>query len=329
MSTTSTPCNIHICKDEQSYKLALKKAEVQICVLHFEADWAAECEHMNTVLVELAKEFPHTVFIRVSAEDVAEVTQSYGVECVPTNIVLKELKVVDKVEGADAAALTKVVKYHSTSFVAPIINATPQNLEDRLKSLIASHPCMLFMKGNPNEPRCGFSREIIQLLTTHSIEFGHFDILSDNDVRQGLKKYSDWPTYPQLYSNGELVGGLDIVKELAESGELADLSPKKEDLNTRLEKLTKSAPVMIFMKGEPEKPQCKFSKSLMAILNQHPIKFNHFNIFDDEEVRQGLKTFSNWPTFPQIYVNGELVGGLDIIKELEESGELVSTLTAS
>jgi len=324
------PTNIHVCADEDSFKQALKKAAVQIAVIHFEADWAAECAHMNTVLTELAKEFRHTVFIRVSAEDVAEVTQSYGVECVPTCIVLKELKVIDKVEGADAALLTKVVKFHSTSFVAPIINAAPQDLDDRLKSLISSQPCMLFMKGSPNEPKCGFSRQIIELLKSNAVQFGHFDILTDNEVRQGLKKYSDWPTYPQLYSNGELIGGLDIVKELVESGELADVLPKKEDLNTRLEKLIKSAPVMIFMKGEPEKPQCKFSKALMGILNQHPnIKFNHFNIFEDEDVRQGLKTYSNWPTFPQIYANGELIGGLDIIKELEEGDELETTLSAS
>jgi len=325
------PINICLCKDEQSFKQALNKAALQIAVLHFEADWADECTHMNTVISELAKEHKHTHFIRVSAEDAAEVTQDYGVECVPTCIVLKELKVIDKVEGADAALLSKVVKFHSTSFVAPVLNAAPQqNLDDRLKSLITSHPCMLFMKGSPNEPKCGFSRQIIELLNANSVQFGHFDILTDNEVRQGLKKYSDWPTYPQLYGNGELIGGLDIVKELAESGELTDMLPKKEDLNTRIEKLIKSSPVMIFMKGEPSKPQCKFSKALMAILNEHPdIKFGHFNIFDDEDVRQGIKTFSNWPTFPQIYSNGELVGGLDIIKELEEAGELVSTLTAS
>jgi len=125
-----------------------------------------------------------------------------------------------------------------------------------------------------------------------------------------------------------LIGGLDIIKELAESGELADMLPKAEDLNTKLERLIKSSPVMIFMKGEPEKPQCKFSRALMEILNKTPIKFKSFNIFEDEEVRQGIKTYSNWPTFPQIYVNGELIGGLDIIKELEETGDLVSTLAA-
>merc|ERR1712142_829939 len=136
------PSNICVCKDEQSFKQALNKAALQIAVVHFEADWADECAHMNTVITELAKEFKHTHFIRVCAEEAAEVTQEYGVECVPTCLVLKELKVVDTVEGADAALLSKVVKFHSTSFVAPLINATPQNLDDRLKSLITSHPCM-------------------------------------------------------------------------------------------------------------------------------------------------------------------------------------------
>jgi len=318
--------NVHLCKDEKAFKQTLKSAVHQICVLHFEADWAPECIQMNEVLSELAKEFVHAAFIRVSAEDIPDVTQHYGVECVPTFVLLKELKVIDKVEGADAAKLSKVVKFHATSFVAPMINNKPQNLDERLKKLVNCHSCMLFMKGNPEEPKCGFSRQIIQLLNENSIDFKHFDILSDDEVRQGLKKYSDWPTYPQVYSNGELIGGLDIVKELSESGELLDALPKKEDINTRLEKLVKRSPVMIFMKGEPKKPQCKFSKALMEILNKTTIQFDSFNIFEDDEVRQGLKTFSNWPTFPQIYVNGELVGGLDIIKELEETDELVSTL---
>lgn len=320
--------NIHNCKDENAFKVALKSAALRIAVLHFEADWAPECTHMNNVLVELAKEYIHTVIIRVPAEDLPDVTQSYGVECVPTCVILKELKVIDKVEGADAAQLSKVIKFHATSFVAPVIHSTPQNLEDRLKSLINSKPCMLFMKGNPNEPKCGFSKQIIQILKENNIQFGHFDILNDNEVRQGLKKFSDWPTYPQVYSNGELIGGLDIIKEMADNDELSDVLPKKEDLNTRLEKIIKASPVMIFMKGQPQKPQCKFSRALMEILNKTSIKFSSFNILEDEEVRQGLKAYSNWPTYPQIYVNGELVGGLDIIKELDETGELVSTLTA-
>lgn len=74
---------------------------------------------------------------------------------------------------------------------------------------------MLFMKGDPDAPRCGFSRQLIGILNDTGVQFKHFDVLSDEEIRQGLKKYSDWPTYPQLYVNSELLGGLDIIKEMS------------------------------------------------------------------------------------------------------------------
>jgi Grx4 family monothiol glutaredoxin len=82
---------------------------------------------------------------------------------------------------------------------------------------------MVFIKGTPDAPRCGFSRQIVEILrsTVPPVEFGHFNILEDEAVRQGLKTYSEWPTFPQLYVGGKLVGGLDVCKELASSGELS------------------------------------------------------------------------------------------------------------
>ncbi|XP_057307801.1 glutaredoxin-3-like [Hydractinia symbiolongicarpus] len=320
---------ISVCKSEETFKALLKRAASQLLVLHFEAEWAEECKQMNEVFTELSKEFTRSIFARVEAEDVPEISQHYEIECVPTFIILKELKVIDKIEGADAGNLSKRVKHHATSFVAPVVCHAEMSLEDRLKKLINAQPCILFMKGSPSSPKCGFSRQIIEILQKHSIKFGHFDILTDNEVRQGLKKFSEWPTYPQLYSNGELIGGLDIVKELEENDELEEMLPKAEDINTRLSKIINRSPVMIFMKGDPQQPRCKFSRALMEMLNKTSIKFDSFDIFEDEEVRQGLKTYSNWPTYPQIYVKGELIGGLDILKELNESGELESTLTPS
>lgn len=93
---------------------------------------------------------------------------------------------------------------------------------------------MLFMKGTPSAPQCGFSRQLVSLLRENQVKYGtlsrgepcvrsadnslgFFNILADDDVRQGLKEYSEWPTFPQLYTNGELVGGLDIVKEELEA----------------------------------------------------------------------------------------------------------------
>lgn len=185
---------------------------------------------------------------------------------------------------------------------------------------------MLFMKGNVGEPRCGFSKQMIAILNSQKVKFDTFDILGDEQVRQELKKFSNWPTYPQLYINGELIGGLDIVKELLESGEFQSQLPKQESLEDRLKALLKKEKIMLFMKGNPSEPRCGFSKTMIGILGETGVKYGHFDILGDEEVRQGLKKFSNWPTYPQLYVNGELVGGLDIVKEMKESGDLEEAL---
>lgn len=97
------------------------------------------------------------------------------------------------------------------------------------------------------------------------------------------------------------------------SGPVLTPEQSKEALFARLEQLVKAAPVMLFMKGTPSSPQCGFSRQLVAILRERSIKYGFFNILADEDVRQGLKEYAEWPTFPQLWVSGELVGGLDIV----------------
>ncbi|MCJ1404159.1 monothiol glutaredoxin grx4 [Xylographa trunciseda] len=92
-----------------------------------------------------------------------------------------------------------------------------------------------------------------------------------------------------------------------------------EALNARLAELVNAAPVMLFMKGTPSVPQCGFSRQLVGILREQGVRYGFFNILADDEVRQGMKVWADWPTFPQLWVGGELVGGLDIVKEEIES----------
>ncbi len=98
------------------------------------------------------------------------------------------------------------------------------------------------------------------------------------------------------------------------------------DVNDRIRKELSSAPVVLFMKGTPEFPQCGFSAQTAAALRQLGAQFHHVNIFEDAELREGLKRFSNWPTYPQLYINGELVGGCDIALEMYRNGELKQLL---
>ena len=90
----------------------------------------------------------------------------------------------------------------------------------RITDLVESDPVLLFMKGSPEAPQCGFSAQVVQILGRLVPGFGSFDVLSDPEVRDGIKDFSDWPTIPQLYIKGEFVGGCDIIREMYANGEL-------------------------------------------------------------------------------------------------------------
>ena len=110
-----------------------------------------------------------------------------------------------------------------TDITSETIEEDGGSLDDRLNKLINRSHIMLFMKGLPSGPQCGFSRQIVDMLDESGVPYDAFDILSDEEVRQGLKEFSDWPTYPQLYLNGEFIGGCDIITQMHESGELKEV----------------------------------------------------------------------------------------------------------
>ena len=98
-----------------------------------------------------------------------------------------------------------------------------QELQNIIEEKINSSKVFLFMKGTPDQPRCGFSAQTVHILHELKIKFDSFDVLSDENIRQGIKEYANWPTIPQLYVDGKFIGGCDIVMEMAASGELRKL----------------------------------------------------------------------------------------------------------
>ena len=99
--------------------------------------------------------------------------------------------------------------------------------QTHIQSLVDGSDVLLFMKGTPLFPQCGFSNRAVSILNHLGVEFGSVDVLQDQAVRQGIKEFSDWPTIPQLYVKGEFIGGSDIMMEMYESGELAQLLDEK------------------------------------------------------------------------------------------------------
>uniref|UniRef100_A0A2K6UIB6 Glutaredoxin domain-containing protein n=1 Tax=Saimiri boliviensis boliviensis TaxID=39432 RepID=A0A2K6UIB6_SAIBB len=156
---------------------------------------------------------------------------------------------------------------------------------------------MLFVKGTPQELRFGFSKQMMEILHKRNIQFSSFDIFSDEDVRQGL------------YVSGTLIGGLHIIQELEASEKLDTICPKAPKLKESLKVLTSKADLMLFMNENKQEAKCGFSKQILEILSSTGVEYETYDILEDE-----------------LYMKGELVGGLYIVKELEENGELLPIL---
>ncbi|KAK1982156.1 glutaredoxin [Colletotrichum cereale] len=209
-------------------------------IISFHAPWAAPCAQMATVLATLASEYPvtsppQTSWVSINAEELSEISETYNVTAVPFLVLLRNSQVLETVSGSSAIKVRNAIETHAKKPATGTANgnqgvengpsaATPveeavdpakakEELFKRLADLVKAAPVMLFMKGTPSSPQCGFSRQLVALLREHSVKYGFFNILADDEVRQGLKEYAEWPTYPQLWVDGELVGGLDIVKE--------------------------------------------------------------------------------------------------------------------
>ena len=168
-----------------------------------------------------------------------------------------------------------------------------QQTNDLIKNEIENNEVCLFMKGTPDAPQCGFSMATSNILKVLEVNFKGINVLENQNLREGIKVFSDWPTIPQLY-----------VKNEIENNE-----------------------VCLFMKGTPDAPQCGFSMAVSNILKILEVNFKGVNVLENQNLREGIKIYSDWPTIPQLYIKKEFVGGCDIIKEMYENGELKKLLS--
>ncbi|OSC96962.1 glutaredoxin [Trametes coccinea BRFM310] len=236
---SAAPGNFHEVQSPEHFQALLSEDLNRVSLINFWAPWAEPCKQMNEVVLELAKKYPQILVLQVEAETQSDISESFEVEAVPTFVILRGHTLLGRISGADAPALTEAIAIHvrGPSSINPQSHTdrapaaapasapaeSPEELNERLRKLMNQDKVVLFMKGSPDQPRCGFSRRIVDLLRSQGVEFSTFDILSDESVRQGLKVLNNWPTFPQLIINGEFVGGLDVVKEMVDNGELKEL----------------------------------------------------------------------------------------------------------
>lgn len=246
---------------------------------------------MSTVLDALASTYPVSdppkiSFLSINAEELPEISEEHDVTAVPFIVLRRDGKTLDTISGSDATKLRAAVEKHagagdsSKSSQLPPEQKVTRPEQEPLHSALAD-------AADPTKPKTDSAENTVKDLSSYA---------PDSD---------DHKTAPEYSSTKE--PALSATTENDKSGE--------ESLHERLTQLTNAAPAMLFMKGTPSAPQCGFSRQLVSILRENSVRYGFFNILADEEVRQGLKDFADWPTFPQLWMSGELVGGLDIVKE--------------
>ncbi|ESL06016.1 thioredoxin-like protein [Trypanosoma rangeli SC58] len=194
-------------------------------VVHFSAAWCEPCKEVRRVLEEYASQYNQKVlFAEVDADLSNDICKSEDVECVPfitffrTSSQEKAEERVADVVGAkfDQIEVNMVSLYGNGNDTRESFS----DLNEYLKYLTSRKGVVVFVTGTPSRPRCGFTGRLLEMFHELGVKYIYYDVWASDEVCEGLKKYSEWPTFPQVYVDGELIGGFDICSQLKESGEL-------------------------------------------------------------------------------------------------------------
>ncbi|MCJ1479698.1 monothiol glutaredoxin grx4 [Lambiella insularis] len=246
-----------------------------LLAISFHTPWAAPCAQMSSILGALAANHPP-----VSPPTVSFI--SLNAETLP-----------DISESYDVTAVPFLVLQRDGKVVESISGCDAGKVRSAIERWVR--------EGNKGEAKA----KIPEALATQPR--AEAENLSNRSALNGANGSS--------HATKDLSSYAPSASDPATAPAMSGHAGETEALNARLAELVKAAPVMLFMKGTPSTPQCGFSRQLVGILREQGVRYGFFNILADEEVRQGMKVWADWPTFPQLWVGGELVGGLDIVKE--------------
>lgn len=209
------------------------------------------------------------------------------------------------------------------------------DIDAELQAIIKEERLILFVTSDfeSRESIAIKSQECLKILQLKGLIFRHLDLKGKQALEFAAKKFvGEEFSIPFLFFDGKPWKGGDDLLQTVQNKELKEIFEEKlfrEDVFSQIKKLINSYPIFVFMKGNPDEPQCGFTSQLLEILEEYKVDYRHFNILEDHLIREKIKEYSNWKTFPQIYVKGELIGGLDIIREMIEDGSFEETIRSA
>jgi Grx4 family monothiol glutaredoxin len=253
-------------------------------------------------------------------------TEKHGVETAPTVLIFHPHKTdVEKLVNPSPETLNEEIEKQN-EYYRSVLNSERERVFKEIKLILASAPLVVFIKGTPTEPKCKFTRRLLAHFTNLELTFKSFNILEDERIRQWLKVYSNWQTYPQIYINKEFVGGIDVLDQLIEDGEFMDMVPKeckKLPPVEVFEEMLSSFDVVVLIEGLPDKTTSESSKSILETLDKNSIKYVtvDFTVLG-EEVKKHIQEKYAVDSCPYIFLKRKSFGNEETLQKHINDGNL-------
>lgn len=275
-ASTDTEDMVELTEQEEFNKLKKSVKDKGIIVLCC-ASWYEPCAVLkDNIMQEMVKVYKHLVFTWIDCDKMTELVEKYEVDTAPTVLVFHPHKTdVDKIVNPSPESLNESIEKHN-EYYKTTLPSEKERVFQEIDVILSSAPMVAFIKGTPTEPKCKFTRRLLGHFSKLELTFKSFNILEDERIRQWLKVYSNWQTYPQVYINKQFVGGIDIIDELVEEGEFIDMVPKgckKLPPVEIFEEMLSSFDVVVLVEGLPGKDINKSSKDLLDVLDSNSIKY--------------------------------------------------------
>jgi glutaredoxin-related protein len=221
----------------------------------------------------------------------------------------------------DAFEIYKIIKKYFI-FYKESFAKEKEMVFQKIKALLDSYPVVVFIKGTPHDPFCKFSKSFINTLKETKIKYKSFNIFKDDYLRCYLRLYSGWKTYPQIYINSKIVGGVEKLNELVAKGEFMDMVPmecKREGILNEIQNFFEANPLIVMGKGTQETSKCKNTLKVYEILKSYGYKFELYDVLKDEMAKNVIKEVYKFEHYPAIFLNAKYIGGGKELKDAHSS----------
>jgi glutaredoxin-related protein len=210
MSSTTATTELRQIVSQKDFDEFINSSTIvnKLLLVHIELEQIPVCKTVNEALLAIGRdaEFMQQLgFCRLNADNFYDLLNTHNVNAAPTVLFYHRTQVLDRVDGFNQSELLKKIKFHINTIgvvqstqIQSDVGSSSMTMEQKIKQLLDSSPIILFMKGTPASPQCGFSRQACHLLDERKIKYEYFDVLADQSIREYLKKYSNWNTYPQV-----------------------------------------------------------------------------------------------------------------------------------